>query len=76
MLLDPLTQLLSSDNDEDKVSHEAFKGQIFTSQTKFNFHLIINGDYIHCDTLMMQQKEARKKHPCVLPACSLKKLTK
>ena len=30
MLLDPLTQLLSSDNDEDKVSHEAFKGQIFT----------------------------------------------
>ena len=42
MLLDPLTQLLSSENDEDKVSHEAFKGQIFTSQTKFNFYLILH----------------------------------
>ena len=27
ILLDPLIQLLSSDNDEEKVSHEAFKGQ-------------------------------------------------
>ena len=51
MLLDPLTQLLSSDNDEDKVSHEAFKGQICTSQTKFNFYLILNEDYIQCTTL-------------------------
>ena len=23
--------------------------------------------YIHYDPLMMQQKEARRKHPCVLP---------
>ena len=46
MLLDPLTQLLSSDNDEDKVSHEAFKGQICNSQTKFIFYLILNEDYI------------------------------
>ena len=52
MLLDPLTQLLSSDNDEDKVSHEAFKGQIFTSQTKLNFYLILNGDYIQCIAFM------------------------
>ena len=40
MLLDPLTQLLSSDNDEEKVSHEAFKGQIFR-KLKFNFILLI-----------------------------------
>ena len=31
---------------------------------------------IHCDPLMMQQKEARRKHPCVLPVCFLKKLAK
>ena len=24
-------------------------------------------DYIHCDPLMMQQKEARRKHTCMLP---------
>ena len=33
-------------------------------------------DNIHCDTLMMQQKEACRKHICVLPACFLKKLAK
>ena len=39
---------------------------------KINFQLC----YIHCDPLMLQQKEARRQHPCVLPACFLKKLAK
>ena len=32
--------------------------------------------YIHYNPLMMQQKEACRKHPWVLPACFLEKLAK
>ena len=34
VVLDPLLELLSSENDEEKVTHEAFKG-------KLNFHTLI-----------------------------------
>ena len=36
VVLDPLLQLLSGDNSEEKVSHEAFKGEIFAFEISFS----------------------------------------
>ena len=39
----------------------------YITLTHLTFQAVLTAVSLHYDLLMMQQKEARRKHPCVLP---------